>query len=203
MANKILADQFQIEANELQAGHQREEEREVVVTADQSIPKVKRNQLQTILQKNSCTERGSWSEIQFPVWWRVWLTWSNISAVMPGSPERGVDSSLKSSHLMPGTATLCLHREDQGSIFNPLTACVNGSDWVREEAYFGRGWSLCAAARLSVARPPSWWSEGPAPSSLRRCPAACQVEKRSDMSFAWGQRGQEVRSDGTGRRKHI
>lgn len=45
MANNILADQLQIEANELKAGHQREEEREVVVTADQSVPKVKRNQL--------------------------------------------------------------------------------------------------------------------------------------------------------------
>lgn len=51
MANKILADQLQIEANELQAGHQREEEGEVVVTADQSVPKVKRNQLSTLLQK--------------------------------------------------------------------------------------------------------------------------------------------------------
>lgn len=40
-----MADQLQIEANELQAGHQREEEREVVVTADQSVPKVKRKQL--------------------------------------------------------------------------------------------------------------------------------------------------------------
>lgn len=45
MAKNILADQLQIEANELEAGHQREEEREVVMTADQSVPKIKRNQL--------------------------------------------------------------------------------------------------------------------------------------------------------------
>lgn len=42
----------------------------------------------------------------------------------------------------------------------------------RGGTHFGQGWWLCAAARLSVGQLPSWWSEGPAPSSPRRCPAA-------------------------------
>lgn len=33
-----MTDQLEVEADELQAGHQREEEREVVMTADQSVP---------------------------------------------------------------------------------------------------------------------------------------------------------------------
>lgn len=33
-----MADQLEVEADKLQAGHQREEERKVVMTADQSVP---------------------------------------------------------------------------------------------------------------------------------------------------------------------
>lgn len=36
--SQVYANQLQIEANELQAGHQCEKEREVVVTADQCVP---------------------------------------------------------------------------------------------------------------------------------------------------------------------
>lgn len=35
---ELLANQLQIKANELQAGHQREEECEVVMAADQCVP---------------------------------------------------------------------------------------------------------------------------------------------------------------------
>lgn len=43
-----ITDQLQVEADELQAGHQREEEREVVMTADQSVPDVEEKQLLTV-----------------------------------------------------------------------------------------------------------------------------------------------------------
>ena len=38
-----------------------------------------------------------------------WLTWNNTSAVILGSPGRGVDSSLKSSHSRPGITRHGLH----------------------------------------------------------------------------------------------
>lgn len=42
----MCADQLQIKANELQAGHQCEEESQVIITADQCIPSRKINQQQ-------------------------------------------------------------------------------------------------------------------------------------------------------------
>lgn len=44
-----MADQLEVEADELQAGHQREEEREVVMTADQSVPDEEEKQLLTLI----------------------------------------------------------------------------------------------------------------------------------------------------------
>lgn len=61
-----ITDQLQVEADELQAGHQREEEREVVMTADQSVPDVEEKQLLNchITYQRDITKE----EIQFPLW---------------------------------------------------------------------------------------------------------------------------------------
>lgn len=55
----MWADQLQIKANELQAGHQREEECEVVMTADQRISSGQENQFYAsdyLLRTNSNIE---------------------------------------------------------------------------------------------------------------------------------------------------
>lgn len=44
-----MTDQLKVKADELQAGHQREEEGEVVMTADQSVPDEEEKQLLTIM----------------------------------------------------------------------------------------------------------------------------------------------------------
>lgn len=46
----MCADQLQIKANELQAGHQCEEEREVVMAANQCIPSGEEKQLYVYLK---------------------------------------------------------------------------------------------------------------------------------------------------------
>lgn len=43
-------------------------------------------------------------------------------------------------------------------------------------SHFDQGWLLCAEVHLFDGQPLSWWSEGPGPNSLRRCPAACNAE---------------------------
>lgn len=44
-----MTDQLKVEADELKAGHQREEEREVVMTADQSVPDEEEKQPLTLI----------------------------------------------------------------------------------------------------------------------------------------------------------
>lgn len=183
------ADQLQIEANELQARHQREEKREVVVTADQCVP-IKRTSCEsqamtfnkkkqvnlfssittadTKHEKQSQYHMASISEV-------MWLTWNNTCAVTLGSRERDADSSLKSSHSVPGTTTHDLHRKQRSFPLIMWSHVLNVFDCVTERVYFGRDWLRCAEAHRSDGRPLSWWSEAPGPSSQRRCPAACSA----------------------------
>lgn len=92
---------------------------------------------------------------------------------MLGSPGRGVDNSLKSSHSMLGITMHGLHGREKSSLLciysNPQTdelynllpppassASVNVFDCVTEVGYFGQDWSLCAEAHLSDGQPLSW-----------------------------------------------
>lgn len=50
-----MTDQLEVKADELQAGHQREEEREVVITADQSVPDEEEKQPLTLMIHVSVT----------------------------------------------------------------------------------------------------------------------------------------------------
>lgn len=104
-----------------------------------------------------------------------WLTWNNTFAVTLGSRERGADSSLESSHSVPGTTTHDLQRKQRSVPLITWSLVLNVFDCVTEGLYFGRDWLRCAEARRSDGRPLSWWSEAPGPSSQRRCPAACSA----------------------------